>query len=435
MFTSALSHTPTGTPSWLTSTVAAVAATTTGRAYAVLPDRATAEQKAAACPLLLSDSKHGSWGFAVSGGSHAGTGKRIQVRKMGFATKRDAQQARAKVVDQIATGRFEVDQKTTVGSYLPSWLERRIQDGMRPSTARHYRRYVELDILPAIGALKLTELRKHHVDRFIQDMRAVGRRATTIHRIYAVLRSALSAAERLDLIDTNPAAKISLPAVTRSKTRIWEPSELETFLEAAGKVRLGPLFELATWTGLRRGELAGLRWDDVDMTGAELVVRQQRVRVGDEVLEGAVKTDSGQDRRVSLGRRAIAALLEWQMVQSTEKQAWDAAYSNGGWVFTYEDGRPLRPEHISRTFDTLVERAGLRHMRFHDLRHEHASLMLSSGVDIAVVSKRLGHSTIAITSDLYSHLLSDANRAAADAAESMLPPRGGTAHTSHTQQA
>lgn len=102
-------------------------------------------------------------------------------------------------------------------------------------------------------------------------------------------------------------------------------------------------------------------------------------------------------------------------------------------MFTYENGLPLRPAHISRTFDTLVERSGLPHMRFHDLRHEHASLLLSGGVDIAVVSKRLGHSTIAVTSDLYSHLLSDANRAAADAAESMLPPKTANAHILHTQ--
>lgn len=404
-----------------------------GKLFGPLPDRGTDAQKSAACPLLLADPKHGSWGFAVSGGTHRGTGQRVQVRKMGFASKKLAQAARAKVVTDISTGRFKGDQKITVGDYLPSWLDRRVSDGMRASTERMYRRYVTNDIVPSFGAVKLTELRKYHVDKMIQDLRRANRGATTVRRIHAVLSSALSAAERLDLVDFNAASKIALPSVGKSKTRIWEPETVREFLDFATKQRLGALFELAIFTGMRRGELAGLRWVDVDFTRRELIVRQQRVQIGKTVVEGAVKTDSGQDRRVSLGSEAIGALVAWKLKQDEEAETLRVVYEASGYVFTYEDGRPLRPALISRVFDTLVTASKLPHMRFHDLRHEHASLLLSGGVDIAVVSKRLGHSTIAVTSDLYSHLLSDANRAAADAAESMLPPKGGYAHTLHTQ--
>ncbi|GGF11310.1 site-specific integrase [Subtercola lobariae] len=406
--------------------------TADGKAFGPLPDRATDKQKAAACPTLVRDSKHGSWGFAVSAGTSAGSGKRVQVRKMGFATKREAQQERAKVIDQIATGRYKGDQKITMAAYLPDWLDRRVRDGMRPSTELMYRRYVLQDILPALGAVKLAELRKFHVDKFVQQLRADGRGATTMRRIHAVLSSALSSAERLDLVDFNAASKIELPSTSKSKTRIWEPDQVRAFLDAIADSRLAPVFELAIFTGLRRGELAGLRWADVDFTKRELVVRQQRVQVGHTVLDGAIKTDSGQDRKVSLGSEAIGALVAWQIRQEGERAEWAAAYQGAGHVFSYEDGRPLRPAHISRTFDTLVERSGLPHMRLHDLRHEHASLLLSGGVDIAVVSKRLGHSTIAVTSDLYSHLLADANRAAADAMESVLPPKTSVAHKLHT---
>ncbi|WP_253259752.1 tyrosine-type recombinase/integrase [Subtercola boreus] len=404
-----------------------------GKLFALLPERPTAVQKTATCPILLRDSKHGSWGFATSAGVAPGTGKRQQIRRMGFSTKREAQQERAKAIDQVATGKYRGDRKLSVAAYMPAWLERSILDGMRPSTVRMYRRYVEMDIVPALGALKLAEVRKHHVDAFIRQLTADGRGATTVRRIHAVIRSALTSAERLDLIDTNPATKIALPATSKAKTRIWEPEQVREFLDQTSESRLAPVFELAIFTGLRRGELAGLRWVDVDLTKRELTVRQQRVQLGGAVLEGAVKTDSGQDRRVSLGSEAIGALIAWKIRQDAEREAWGVAYESSGHVFTYENGRPLRPAHISRTFETLVERSGLPHMRLHDLRHEHASLLLSGGVDIAIVSKRLGHSTIAITSDLYSHLLSDANRAAADAAESMLPPKKARAHTLHTQ--
>lgn len=144
-----------------------------------------------------------------------------------------------------------------------------------------------------------------------------------------------------------------------------------------------------------------------------------------------MKTDSGQDRRISLGSEAIGALVAWKLRQDSERSAWADAWTDTGYVFTYENGLPVRPAQISRTFDNIVAASALPDARLHDLRHVHASLLLAGGVSIAIISKRLGHSTIAVTSDLYSHLLGDANRAAADAAESMLP--ASSAHTLHTR--
>lgn len=389
----------------------------------------------AKCPRL-SDPKHGTWGFAVSGGTHPGSGRRLQVRRMGFATKREAQQARAKVVDEIATGRFKGERKLTVGEYLPQWLARRERDGLRVSTVRMYRRYVEQDIVPALGNVKLADLRRHHVDRFIQALVADGRGATTVRRIHATLSSALGAAEKLDLVDMNPASKIALPAQNRQRITVWEPEQVREFLDIASEHRYGVIFEVAVFSGLRRGELAGLRWVDVDLTRRELVVRQQRVQAGRTVVEGAIKTSSGQDRRVSLNDAAVGALVAWRLKQDQERAAWAEAWNDTGYVFTRENGNPVRPAHISRVFDELVARSGLPSSTFHGLRHVNASLLLSAGVPLGVVSKRLGHSTIAITSDLYSHLLEDANRAAADAIEMMLPPKASrSVHTLHTHDA
>lgn len=172
-----------------------------GNKYGSLPDRATETQRARVCPELLRDPRHGSWGFTVSGGSNARSGKRILIRRMGFATRHEAQRARARVVDQLGSGRFHSDEGLTTAAWVTEWLDRRTVDGLRPSTARMYRSYVDREIVPAIGRLRLSELRRRHVDRFVRDMLAAGRGTTTVRRVHAVLSSALSAAERIDLVE------------------------------------------------------------------------------------------------------------------------------------------------------------------------------------------------------------------------------------------
>lgn len=399
-----------------------------GNKYAPLPDRATDGQRAGVCPELLRDPRHGSWGFTVSAGSNPRSGKRVLVRRMGFPTKREAQRERARVVEQIGSGRFRSDDGLTTGTWVTEWLGRRVSDGLRPSTARMYRSYVEREIVPALGRVRLSDLRRRHVDRFVREMLAAGRGTTTVRRVHAVLSSALSAAERIDLVPYNAASKVALPRLSPRRLRVWEPEQVRAFLDVADGHRLGPLYELAVFTGLRRGELAGLRWTDVDLLRRQLRVREQRVQFGSSVIEGPVKTDAGQDRVVALGGEAFTALIAWRTRQDDERRIWENQYHDDGYLFTMEDGRPLKPNYISRTFEILVVRAGVPRMSVHGLRHQHASLMLAGGVDLAIVSKRLGHSTLTITSDLYSHLLGAANLNAAEAGEAVLPPR--SAHRS-----
>ena len=351
---------------------------------------------------------------------------------MGFQTKHEAQRERARVVEQLASGHFRSDDTLTTGGWVTEWLDRRISEGLRPSTARMYRSYVEREIVPALGHVRLSELRRRHVDRFVRDMLTAGRGRTTVRRVHAVLSSALSAAERLDLVEYNAASKVALPRLSPKRLKVWEPEQVRSFLDEADTNRLGPLYELAVFTGLRRGELAGLKWTDVDLPRRQLRVREQRVQFGSSVIEGPVKTDAGQDRVVALGGEAFAALVEWRARQDDERRIWENQYKDEGFVFTMHDGRALKPNYISRTFEILVERAGVPKMSVHGLRHQHASLMLAGGVDLAIVSKRLGHSTLTITSDLYSHLLGSANLNAAEAGEAVLPPRSRAVHTAYT---
>lgn len=383
------------------------------------------KQYGSKCPKLKSY-RHGTWGFRLSAGFDPATGKRRYVTEFKYDSAEEAEDALRAAEKGLKAQVYDF-KKTTAASYLTDWLNSQQQHSqLKPSTLRMYRRYIQGDIVPSFGdKLLLKNLRKPHVAGLIKDLQDAGRGATTIKRIHATLSSALSDAVQDGLLPDNPAAGARLPKVTRKRIEVWEPADAGKFLDAATEHRMGTLFELAVLAGMRRGELCGLRWSDVDLAARRLVVRVQLVQVGKELVEGTIKTDAGQNRVVALSDRAVAALVAWQIRQAEEREQWAEAYQDSGRVFTYEDGRQLRPGYVSKLFELMVEKAGLPHMRFHDLRHLHASLMLASGQDLAIVSKTMGHSNSQITRDLYAHMVGDAARNAAEGAASLLPQREG----------
>jgi len=378
----------------------------------------------------LGGSRHGVWEFRVSAGSDPATGKRRIVKRSGFATRAEAEAARDEVVRKLRRGalRFEVP---TLADHMTAWLARAERtEELKATTLREYRRYASDYVVPALGALKLDGIRRAHVSQWIDAMGEEGRGTVAIHRAHATLRSALAAAVQADLLEVNPAASVKLPKSTTRRVEPWEPADAGRFLDAAAQHRLGALFELAVMTGMRRGELVGLRWRDVRLDGESphLVVRAQLVRVGKAVQEQTIKTEAGQGRVVPLTDRAVGSLLAWQLAQANEREA-AASVGLGATsdrVFTMADGSDLRPEYPSRVFESLVTQTGLRPQRFHDLRHLFASLMLSAGEDMGVVSKIMGHSTAQITRDLYAHLVGDRARTAVEGGLALLPPSART---------
>ena len=387
------------------------------------------KQYGAKCPKLKSP-RHGTWGYRLSAGFTPDTGKRRYVRESGFASHEDAKTAKLAAEKKLHGGTYKFE-KQTVDKYLAAWFARAVKNGdLKPSSAHMYERYLERDIRPALGSVRLTSLRKFHVATFIDDLIDDGRGATTIRRIHATLRSALNDAVERDLLDYNPAARVKLPRIEKTKLHPWEPTEAGVFLDTASEHRLGVLFETAILTGLRRGELVGLRWADVDLAERKLTVNVQVVRVGKQALEGSIKTEAGQHRVVPLDDRLIGALVAWQIRQHGEREEWGALYEDSGRVFTMENGTELRPEYASRLFEQLQATTKLRRQRFHDLRHLFASLALSNGEDMGIVSKIMGHSNSQITRDLYAHLVGDKARVTMQGVASLLPPRRDSVLTS-----
>lgn len=370
------------------------------------------------CPRLT-ESRHGSWGFVVDVGTGP-DGRRRQVRRGGFATKAAAEVALTQLRSTRDEGTFTDSRGLTVGNYLTSWLARKVSAAeLRPTTARSYRQHLDGYLLPHLGRLPLGGLRVRHVDQLLDHIRKANATSprpvgpATQRRVIATLRSALGDAVSDRLISWNPASHAKIARATRPKVAPWTAPEVSAFLDAVAGERDAALWHLAAFTGLRRGELAGLRWTDVELDVARLVVREAAAQVGYSVVYGPPKTASGE-RVVDLDDVTVAVLRAHRAAQAAERLAWGPAYADSGRVFTRENGEALHPETVTRRFARLVAAAGLRRVRLHDLRHGFASLALAAGVPLAVISKRLGHSSIAITSDTYSHLLEGMGKAAAE---------------------
>ena len=367
----------------------------------------------------LREARHGSWGFVVDLGTGP-DGRRRQVRRGGFATKTAAEVELTRLKGSRNDGTYTDARGVTVAGYLTEWLARKVTAGeLRPTTARSYRQHLDGYLVPHLGRLPLGDLRVHHVDAMLDAIRKANATSArpvgpaTQRRIVATLRSALSDAVKSRLLSWNPASHAKIGKATRPKVDPWSTTDVGAFLDAVAGERDAGLWHLAVFSGLRRGELCGLRWSDVELDATRIVVREQATQVGHAVLYGPPKTASGE-RVVDLDDVTVAVLRAHRAAQAAERLAWGPACVDSGRVFTRENGEALHPETVTRRFGRLVAAAGLRPVRLHDLRHGFASLALAAGVPLAVISKRLGHSSIAITSDTYSHLLEGMGKEAAE---------------------
>ncbi len=282
---------------------------------------------------------------------------------------------------------------------------------------------MRLHVVPALGRYSLRRLTPTHVRKLLAEKFASGLSARSVQIIHATLRVMLAEAVRDELVERNVAAIVRPPAVAAEEVRPWSPEEAEDFLRAAEGDRLFALFAVGVALGLRKGELLGLRWSDVELDQGMLRVRQSVQRVYRAGLVFGPPKSSRSRRDIPLPAFAVRVLREHRTRQSEERLALGPYWQDSGLVFTSTIGTVVEPRNLSRLLDELIMKAGVRRIRFHDLRHTCASLMLAQGVPPRVVMDVLGHSQFSITMDLYSHVMPTALREAAAAMDRALGSR------------
>ena len=345
--------------------------------------------------------------------------------------KADAERMVTDLVKRRNDGDYRVPEKLTLGEYLVGkWLPVQ-RSQLRASTFHSYERTVDLHIVPTLGKIQMSRLLPEDLDVLYAKLLEDGRRnkrggplsPASVRYVHRVLRKALGDAVRKGTLARNPAALADPPKaaaeIDGSEMHVWKAAELASFLGAISGERLFPAYHLSACTGMRRGEVLGLRWADLDLASKRLSVRQALIAVAYEMRFSDVKTAAGR-RTIDINHSDVDVLTSWRRRQAEERLLVGPGWEEHGLVFCRPDGQPIHPERLSRTFDQLVARHGLPSIRLHDLRHTHASLLLKDGVPIKVVSERLGHASATFTMNTYQWLLPGMQAEAAAAFERIL---------------
>jgi integrase len=332
-------------------------------------------------------------------------------------TRSEVAKKLAKAVADRDGGLVFDDEKMTVGEYLDRWLSDAVRGTVRESTFSRDEYLVTNHIKPALGRRKLKTLSALHLQGLYRDRLDSGLSGSTVQKIHHVLHKALSQAVRWNLIPRNPADAVKAPSASSKEMHPLSAPDARRLLEAARGDRLEALYVLAVHTGMRRGELLGLKWEDVDLDTSTVRVRRTLTRPenGRRIALGKPKTDKS-NRNVRLTPRAVEALKRHRARQAEEKLKAGGLYQDQGLVFAGVIGNLINPSNLrQRSFAPLLNRAGLSPITFHDLRHTCASLLFQKNVHPKFVQELLGHASVAITLDIYSHMLPGMGSEAADA--------------------
>lgn len=348
------------------------------------------------------------------------TGKRRQQTVTVHGTKRDAERELRVILDRIEGGAYIKPTKMTVGEYLESWLWDYVRTNTAPSTADGYKDIARAHLVPSLGSVPLIGLQPSHIQSYYTQMLESGRldgkgglSAQTVKHHHRVLYEALKHAVKHGTLIRNVAEAVDPPRSEKKEMATLGPDDVYVFLDAARNTPYYTLFYTALYTGLRRSELLALRWRDVDLDLATLSVVQTLHQIPREGYVFREPKTKRSRRLVDLSPSLALLLREHRAKQASTMILLGRHVIPDDLVFCYPDGAPLPPNSVTKAFHNLAKSLGLSSMRLHDLRHTHATLMLRQGIHPKIVSERLGHSSIGITLDTYSHVLPRLQAAAA----------------------
>jgi integrase len=360
-------------------------------------------------------------------------GGRRRQAKRSFRTKKEAQAALTEVLAAHQAGTFVAPSRTPLREFVEPWLAGLEIQGRKQTTLHGYRNALATYVLPRLGDVSLQELRASDLDALYSTLLKTGNRVgkglslTSVHHVHATINKLLHDAERKGLVTRNVARLANAPSLTTARSKgpemhVWTPAELTCFLRSIVGNRNKALFRLMAMTGMRRSEVVGLRWSDVNARSGSLTVAQAAT-----VIDGTEVVDVPKTRRsrrvIDLDTETAAVLHRHRNEQRELLLRLGVTATASDRAFTNEVGDPIRPASIGQAFGRLIEAAGVPRIRLHDLRHTHASHLLMAGVNVKVVSERLGHASVSFTLDTYGHVMPGQQAQAAAAAAALLDTR------------
>lgn len=346
---------------------------------------------------------------------------RIEGQRLGksFSTQKECRSWIKDMQEQIENGLSVDGFKMTVHDLFKMWLES-IQGSVRPRTLDQYQGVVRNHLEPVLGEIKLRELQPYQIQQLYNSLLAEGKSNRTVQLVHSVIHRALVVGQQLGLVGRNPASAVTPPKVPQKEMQVLDDNQARQLLIAAQGDRYEAMYYLAITTGLRQGELLGLKWEDIDFSSGILQVKRQLQRVpGKGVRLSEPKTKAGR-RQIQLGPESVNQLIIHRRRQDIEREG--DRWEEHGLVFPSSVGTPTGQRNLIRSFKRLLKKAGLPDIRFHDLRHTAATLMLLNGIPLIVVSRRLGHSKPSVTLDIYGHYLPGMQAEAAVMMDELVTP-------------
>jgi len=364
--------------------------------------------------------KGGAYYAVLSMGYDPVTGKRVQKWIPVDGNKKQREARLAELIHQIDTGAFVAPGKATLAEFLERWLNDYARPSLSPRGFERYRDIIRAHLIPDIGSIPLTQLRPEHLQRHYTAKLNDGYSAGTVRYHHAVLHVALQTAVKWGMVNRNVADAVDPPKAHHREMQTWDEDDVNRFLEAAKDSPYYALFYIALFTGMRRSELLALSWQHVDFIFGQISVNRGLHQLKDGSYIFTEPKSAKSRRTIALPPSAALVLKEHRERQESTRAMLGTPLKEDDLVFGTLEGKPLRPNTITRAWQMLAARCGLKVIRLHDARHTHASLMLKKGIHPKIVQERLGHASIEMTLDIYSHVTPGLQQAAASLFDQML---------------